>query len=71
MDRDIMMRRSWAEIDLAQLVKNYYIYKSQLPTDTEVMAVIKADAYGHGDVKCALALQDIGVAFFAVATIFV
>ncbi len=64
-----MMRRSWTEIDLEQLRKNYYIYRSHLPSDTEIMAVVKADAYGHGDVKCALALQEIGVSFFAVASI--
>ncbi len=64
-----MMRRSWTEIDLGQLRENYYIYRSHLPSDTEIMAVVKADAYGHGDVKCALTLQEIGVSFFAVASI--
>ncbi len=33
-----------------------------------LMAVVKADAYGHGAVPVALALRDIGVDFFAVAT---
>lgn len=66
---NIMMKRSWTEIDLGQLIKNYYIYKTQLPRDTEIMAVVKADAYGHGDVQCALALQETGVSFFAVASI--
>ena len=69
MDRNIMIKRSWTEIDLGQLIKNYYIYKTQLPSDTEIMAVVKADAYGHGDVQCALALQEAGVSFFAVATV--
>lgn len=69
MDTNIMMRRSWAEIDIEQLKRNYYVYRAHLPSDAEIMAVVKADAYGHGGVRCALALQDIGVAFFAVATI--
>lgn len=64
-----MLYRCWAEVDLAQLRKNYLVYRNQLPAGENVMAVVKADAYGHGDVRTALALQKIGVELFAVSNV--
>ena len=61
--------RSYAEIDLKQLRENYRIYKATLPQDMEVMAVVKADAYGHGDVRVARCLESIGVHLFAVSNV--
>lgn len=40
-----------------------------LKRDVEIMAVIKADAYGHGDVQVARMLSDLGVHLFAVSNI--
>lgn len=68
-DFDFELRRSWAEIDLAQLCENYKIYKSRVPVGMSVMGVVKADAYGHGDVRCAIALEGVGAELFAVATV--
>ena len=62
-------RRSWIEINISQLKSNYLQYKSSLKRDTEIMAVIKADAYGHGDVQVARMLSEIGVKLFAVSNI--
>ena len=62
-------KRSWIEVDLSQLKANYTIYKNLLPQDPEVMAVIKADAYGHGDVQVARLLSGCGVHMFAVSNI--
>lgn len=62
-------KRSWLEINLTQLRDNYLIYKSMLPAGTEVMAVIKADAYGHGDVQVARTLSWAGCRLFAVSNI--
>ena len=59
-------KRSWIEINLSQLRANYNIYKKSLKRDAEIMAVIKADAYGHGDVQIARMLSDLGVRLFAV-----
>ena len=42
-------KRSWLEINLAQIRRNYKIFKKNIPEKTLVIAVIKADAYGHGD----------------------
>lgn len=62
-------KRSWVEIDLEQLKGNYEIYKSFQPEDREIMAVVKADAYGHGDKEVAQTLDSIGVKHFAVSNI--
>ena len=63
------MNRSWAEVDLQQIVRNAQIYREHICGDQEIMAVVKADAYGHGSVQVARALDDIGVRAFAVAAI--
>lgn len=62
-------KRSWIEINLSQLRRNFNIYKKSLRKDVEIMAVIKADAYGHGDIQVARMLSDLGVRLFAVSNI--
>ena len=62
-------KRSWIEIDMSQLKDNYFLYKKNLRRDAEIMAVIKADAYGHGDVQVARMLYEQGVHLFAVSNI--
>lgn len=62
-------KRSWIEINLAQLKHNYQIYKDYLKVDAEIMAVIKADVYGHGDIQVARLLSQCGVHLFAVSNI--
>ena len=64
-----MERRSWIEIDLDQIKQNYFIYKNSLKSDAEIMAVIKADAYGHGDAHIARWLSEQGCRLFAVSNI--
>ncbi|MDD4376714.1 MAG: alanine racemase [Eubacteriales bacterium] len=62
------LRRSWVEIDLEQIVKNYWCYKNSVKAK-EIMAVIKADAYGHGDIEIARILQKECVRLFVVSNI--
>lgn len=62
-------QRSWIEIDLDQIKQNYLNYKNSLPDKTEIMAVIKADAYGHGDAHIAKWLSEQGCKLFAVSNI--
>ena len=62
-------KRCWAEVSLSVIRNNYRIYKNHLPAETKIMAVVKADAYGHGDVDVASVLQDEGADDFAVATL--
>lgn len=64
-----MHKRSWVEVDLAQVVQNYRAYAACLAAGSRIMAVVKADAYGHGDVAVAQALAQEGVSLFAVACI--
>ena len=61
--------RCWAEISLKQLKRNYEIYKHEIPASMDVMAVVKADAYGHGDTIVSRFLNENGVTFFAVSNI--
>lgn len=62
-------KRSWIEVDINQIRNNYRKYVNSLDRDVKVMAVIKADAYGHGDVQVARMLSEEGVELFAVSNI--
>jgi alanine racemase len=62
-----MARPLIADIDLDALRHNYRLARDLAP-GSQAMAVLKADAYGHGAVACARALADIAPAF-AVACI--
>lgn len=62
--------RVWAEIDTDALVHNYTVLSSRVQKvspDTRSIAVVKADAYGHGIRPCARALLGAGCRAFAVA----
>lgn len=48
--------RVWAEIDLEALRTNMRVIRSRVSDDVRVLAVVKADAYGHGAVPVARAL---------------
>ena len=61
--------RICAYINLDNAVKNMEGFKSLINKDTKIMAVIKADGYGHGAVEIANKLKDLPyLAGFAVAT---
>lgn len=60
--------RVYAQIDLDAICQNIQNVMQKVGTKTDVMAVIKADAYGHGAVPVAQALAQIGIHAFAVAT---
>ena len=54
-------------ISLGALKDNYTALRSCLPEGTKLIAVLKADAYGHGLLPAARALADAGADMFAVA----
>lgn len=60
--------RAWAEINLANLRYNVRAFQEILPAGCEIMAVVKANAYGHGDLPVSACLNRIGINAFAVAT---
>jgi alanine racemase len=59
-------RPTWAEIDLDNLAFNFHSAKRFIG-GTKYMAVVKADAYGHGAIECARRLEAEGVDWFGVA----
>ncbi len=62
-----MLRNNVVTVDLGKIRQNYLLQKSLLPRKTEIMPVVKADAYGHGMVPVATALHSMGAKHFAVA----
>ncbi len=66
---DYPSRPTWVDIDLAALQHNYRQAMTFCPAHQRLLAVVKADAYGHGAVPVTKALQGWGVCDFAVATL--
>lgn len=64
-----MEKRTWAEIDLDALAHNMREIRKITNPDAQIMAVVKADAYGHGVKECAKTLLENGADRFAVATL--
>ena len=60
--------RTWATVDLDALAHNVRTIRGVLPETAAFMAVVKADAYGHGAVAVAEAAIDAGAAWLGVAT---
>lgn len=61
--------RAWLEIDNTALWKNVLALQKRLPPNGRIMAVLKANAYGHGLLPVARYLNRIGIDSFAVATL--
>lgn len=62
-------RWAWVEIDLDALRQNTSALRRLLARDVQMMCIVKADAYGHGAVRCAKAMIRAGADQFAVATV--
>src|SRR5437899_8047440 len=60
-------RPTWAEIDLDALAANFQIVRERVGPEVKIMAVVKANAYGHGAVACARRLAVAGADWFGVA----
>ncbi|MBP3428015.1 MAG: alanine racemase [Clostridia bacterium] len=60
--------RCWAEVDLTRLVTNYRNALAHLKPETQLICVLKADAYGLGLPQVAKTLAKEGQRFFAVAS---
>lgn len=63
----INQRPTEAVIDLNALAFNFHSSRSFIGPDVKYMAVVKADAYGHGAVECARRLEAEGIDWFGVA----
>ena len=61
--------RCWAEVDLGALRRNYRQLRQRLSPGGKYLAVVKADAYGHGAVPVARVLQEEGADWCGVASL--
>lgn len=59
-------RPTWAEISLSALRHNFELIRDFVAPYATVCVVVKCDAYGHGAIECALALQQNGAKWFGV-----
>ena len=58
---------SWIEISEERLAGNFRVVAEAAGDETDVLAVVKANAYGHGADPCAVALARAGARWFGVA----
>jgi alanine racemase len=65
----LVHRRCWVEVDGRALRHNYRILRSLIPRSTKLMAVVKANAYGHGLIPMARELEAIGTDWLGVANV--
>lgn len=63
-----LYRPTFIEIDLLAIQTNIERLKETLPSSTQIIAVVKANAYGHGDIEVAQAALQSGASMLAVAT---
>jgi alanine racemase len=61
--------RAWVEVNLGALRHNVRQFLAQLAPNTQLMAVVKADAYGHGAVTIAQTVLQSGATWLGVATV--
>ena len=61
------LRPTWAEIDLGAFTRNVDAVMRRLPQGSKLIAVLKADAYGHGAVELARRCSPDRVAMIATA----
>lgn len=60
-------RDTWAEINLDDIYENVSLMKKMLPSNVKMFAVVKANAYGHGDYEVANKALQAGASYLAVA----
>lgn len=66
---EVDRRWAWVEIDLNAIRHNASAVKQRLNPGTRLMAVVKADGYGHGAVQCAKTALNSGAEYLGVATV--
>ncbi len=63
-------RLAWVEIDSAAIKNNLQVIKNKIGPEVKIMAVVKANAYGHGAVGIAKIAQDAHVDYFGVSSFY-
>ena len=64
-----ILRRTWAEIDLDALARDFQAVREAANPQVKVCCVVKADAYGHGAVRIAREFEELGADWFAVSNL--
>jgi len=64
----ILDGRTWAEVSLAALGENFHAVQKHVGADVTICAVVKADGYGHGAIKCARTLEAEGAEWLGVTS---
>ena len=62
-------RPTWAEIDLEAIKYNYRAINNVVSPDVKIMAVVKANAYGHGSIEVSKILAHERIPYLGVATL--
>lgn len=62
-------RPTWAEVSLGTLRQNFRVVQRRIGAGVQICAIVKADAYGHGAVECARALEEEGARWFGVTSL--
>ena len=65
---NIFYGRTWAEVNLDVLRNNIETLK-EISNGKQLAAVVKANAYGHGDIFCARTLNKCGISHFTVSNL--
>jgi len=65
----VATRPTWAEVSLGTLRQNFRTVQKHVGANTTVCAVVKADAYGHGALECARALEAEGARWLGVTSL--
>lgn len=65
----LQVRPTWAEINLDHLAHNVGVIRNVLPGDCEILAVVKADGYGHGAIEVAQTALEAGATRLAVSMV--
>lgn len=67
--KDFLTRPAWIEIDLDKFENNMKIIKDKVGEKTEIMSVVKSDAYRLGALPLSQVSLDLGINYYAVATL--
>ena len=64
-----LIKRTWAEVDLDKITHNFQSIRKYVSVKAQIMAIVKADAYGHGAPYAAKELDAAGADRFGVSNI--
>ena len=63
------VKRTWAEVNINNIKHNFRKIKNKLNSETKLLCVLKADAYGHGSEFLVREYEKMGADFFGVSNL--